>query len=192
MKIILASGSPRRQELLARIGIEPFEVMVSEREEIAPPGLAHGEVVCHLSKEKASAVREKAGSDALVIAADTIVTLGSRILGKPADREEAKGMLNLLSGKKHEVYTGITLIKGALIRSAYERTVVSFRPLRLEEIEAYVKSGEPMDKAGAYGIQGLGALFVSRIEGDYYNVMGLPLCRLGQMLPEFGLTPLLG
>jgi septum formation protein len=191
MKIVLASGSPRRQELLARIGIEPFEVMVSDREEVAPPGLTHGEIVCHLSGEKAAAVQVKAGPDALVIAADTIVALDGRILGKPSDREVAKRMLTLLSGRRHEVYTGITLAKGSLVRSEYEMTAVSVRPLHREEIDAYVETGEPMDKAGAYGIQGLGALFVSRIEGDYYNVMGLPLCRLGQMLPEFGVKPLL-
>jgi septum formation protein len=137
------------------------------------------------------AVREKAGPDALVIAADTVVTLDGRVLGKPADEEEAKQMLSLLSGRRHEVYTGVTLAKGATSRSEYEVSAVWFRDLLPDEIEAYVATGEPMDKAGAYGVQGLGSLFVSRIEGDFYNVMGLPVCRLGQMLPSFGVYPLL-
>ena len=128
--------------------------------------------------------------DALVIAADTVVTADDRVLGKPKNSEDAAAMLRFLSGRTHTVYTGVTVCRNTQISTQHEATQVRFRQLTQEEISAYVASNEPMDKAGAYGIQGLGALLVEGIEGDYFNVVGLPVCRLGQMLTEFGIAPL--
>lgn len=152
---------------------------------------APGERVMALAAGKAeevAAVKPKA----LVIAADTLVTAGGRLLGKPRDEEEAREMLAFLSGRRHEVYTGVALYCAAENRKLveYESTIVQFRPLSGREIEAYVRTGEPMDKAGAYGIQGLGAVLVERIEGCYFNVVGLPLTRLALMLKGFGLEVL--
>ena len=182
MEIILASQSPRRKELLERMGIRTFTVMDSgvdeHEEELLPPE----ELVCRLSERKAEAVAQRAPAGAVVIAADTVVSLDGAILGKPADKLEAFRMLSTLSGVRHQVYTGVTVMRDGEKQIEHETTDVTFRELSEEEIEHYLATGEPMDKAGAYGIQGYGALLVERIEGDYYNVMGLPVCRLGQML----------
>ena len=182
MEIILASQSPRRKELLERMGIRSFTVMDSgvdeHEEELLPPE----ELVCRLSERKAEAVAQRAPAGAVVIAADTVVSLDGAILGKPADKLEAFRMLSTLSGARHQVHTGVTVMRDGEKQVEHETTDVTFRELSEEEIEHYLATGEPMDKAGAYGIQGYGALLVERIEGDYYNVMGLPVCRLGQML----------
>ena len=186
MKIILASQSPRRKELLERMGIRDFETISPNVDESAFRGLPPEELVRRLSAEKAAAVAGKAGEDAIVIAADTVVALEGAVLGKPADELDAFKMLSALSGVRHQVYTGVTVCRGGEKQTAHEVTDVTFRELSEEEIEHYIATGEPMDKAGAYGIQGYGALLIQGISGDYYNVMGLPVCRLGGMLARFG------
>ena len=190
MEIVLASGSPRRRQLLEQIGLTGFRVLPSDADESLPDGIAPGKAVERLSARKGAAVAAQARPGALVIAADTVVALDGAILGKPRDRAEAEAMLTALSGRTHQVYTGVTLLQDGRRLTEHEVTAVTFRPLSPEEIAAYVSTGEPMDKAGAYGIQGLGALLVERLEGDYFNVMGLPLCRLGEMLAQFGVRPL--
>lgn len=189
MDIVLASGSPRRRELLSQMGLT-FRVVVSDSDEDVDKSLSPAEQVSLISRRKAGAVAETVGPDKLVIAADTIVALEGEVMGKPHSREEAVQMLRSLSGKTHEVYTGFTLRQSGRVVTEVECTAVTFRTLTSPEIEAYVDTGEPMDKAGAYGIQGLGSLLVSGIRGDYFNVMGLPVCRLGQALKSFGLDPL--
>ena len=186
MKIILASQSPRRKELLERMGIRDFETISPNVDESAFRGLPPEELVRRLSAEKAAAVAGKAGEDAIVIAADTVVALEGAVLGKPADELDAFKMLSALSGVRHQVYTGVTVCRGGEKQTAHEVTDVTFRELSEEEIEHYIATGEPMDKAGAYGIQGYGALLIQGISGDYYNVMGLPVCRLSGMLSRFG------
>ncbi len=181
-KIILASASPRRKELLTLIGI-PFEVRVSEADENIgdyPPA----EMVMKLSKIKAEAVY-KDNRDRIVIGADTIVYFENKILGKPADKQEAFDVLKAMSGKTHEVYTGVTILSSANTESFYECTKVCFDNLSDEEIMEYIDSGEPMDKAGGYGIQGPFAKHVKGIEGDYFNVMGLPLNQLYNHLKNY-------
>ena len=192
MEFILASGSPRRRQLLEQIGLRDFTVRPTDADGSLPAGIHPGEAVERLSARKGMAARLQAGPEALILAADTVVALDGAILGKPGGREEAVSMLTALSGRTHQVYTGVTLIRGEQILTEHEVTAVTFRPLAAAEIDAYVQSGEPMDKAGAYGIQGLGALLAERLEGDYFNVMGLPLCRLGRMLARFGLDLLAG
>ncbi len=189
MDIILASGSPRRKELLAQMGLT-FRVVVSSADETVDPATPPEEQVGLLSRRKADAVAGLVSAGDLVIAADTIVVFDGQVMGKPHSAQEAVQMLSLLSGKTHEVYTGFTLRQGERTVTQAERTRVTFRALTQAEIDAYVATGEPMDKAGAYGIQGLGSLLVSGIQGDYFNVMGLPVCRLGQALKAFGLDPL--
>ena len=186
MKIILASQSPRRKELLERMGIQDFETISPNVDESAFHGLPPEELVRRLSAEKAAAVAGKVGEDAIVIAADTVVALEGAILGKPADELDAFKMLSALSGVRHQVYTGVTVCRGGEKQTAHEVTDVTFRELSEREIEDYISTGEPMDKAGAYGIQGYGALLIQGISGDYYNVMGLPVCRLSGMLARFG------
>lgn len=186
MKIILASQSPRRKELLERMGIKDFETISPNVDERAFHGLPPEELVRRLSAEKAAAVAGKVGEDAIVIAADTVVALEGAVLGKPADELDAFKMLSALSGVRHQVYTGVTVCRGGEKQTAHEVTDVTFRELSEREIEDYISTGEPMDKAGAYGIQGYGALLIQGISGDYYNVMGLPVCRLSGMLARFG------
>ena len=181
MEVILASQSPRRKELMGLFHI-PFTVRVSDADETMPPELSPAEAVALVSRRKAEAVPRQA--DDLVIAADTIVVLGEEILGKPKDPADARRMLRLLSGRDHQVMTGMTLLRGQQTLVCTEITDIHFRPLSDREIDAYVRTGEPMDKAGSYGIQGGAALFAERLAGDYYNVMGLPVCRLGQLLRE--------
>ena len=185
MQMILASASPRRRELLSALGLE-FEVCPAIGEEHPVPGLSGGETAKRLSRAKCLEVAAGADGEDVVIAADTVVCLDDEILGKPADEQDAERMLKALSGRDHRVFTGVTVARGGRVLSDYEETAVHFRPLTEREIAAYIATGEPMDKAGAYGIQGRAALFVRGIEGDYFNVMGLPLCKLGQMLKELG------
>jgi len=189
MKIILASQSPRRRELLERMGISEFEIIPARGEENIAPGLTPEALVEALSRQKCLEVAA-VHREALVIAADTVVAVEGRVLGKPRSKAEAEEMLSLLSGREHRVCTGLSLSQGGRLRTGHEATAVRFRPLTREEIRRYVSTGEPMDKAGAYGIQGYGCLLVEGIVGDYYNVMGLPVCRLGRMLAEFGADPL--
>ncbi len=184
MDMILASASPRRQELLTRLGL-PFRVVVPNVDESALTAEDPAVLVTDLAEAKARAVAAEDRS--LVLAADTVVVLNGQVLGKPKDEAEAAAMLRALGGRSHLVYTGLCLIRGKQCRRGYEKTVVRMRSLSEADIAAYVLSGEPMDKAGSYGIQGLGALFVSGIEGDFYTVMGLPLCRLGEELRAFGI-----
>lgn len=184
MDIILASGSPRRRELLNTLGLS-FTVHPAKGEEIAPDGAGPEEIVKALSRAKAEEVARQF-PDKLIIAADTIVYLDGMVLGKPKDENDAKAMLSKLSGRAHEVYTGVTVILEDKTICESECTKVIFRDVSAEEIASYVASGDPMDKAGAYGIQGKAALMVERLEGDYFNVMGLPLCRLGKMLGTIG------
>jgi len=186
MGIVLASGSPRRRELLQMIGIEGFKVIPAEGEEEVSPGLPPGQTVCKIALQKAKTVSAMCDSDDVIIAADTLVYLDGRPIAKPGGPEEATTMLKELSGRKHSVYTGIALLKGGIQMTGSEATDVYFREISDREIAAYVKTGEPMDKAGAYGAQGRAAVFVERIEGEFFNVMGLPLCRLSIMLRDFG------
>ena len=187
-KIILASSSPRRKELLEKIGLK-FEVEPGDYEEIVDTDLEPHEMVRKLSREKAEAVARKHNSG-VVIAADTVVLIDGKILGKPKSPAEAKKMLRALSGKSHAVITGFTIIDTAerRILSKAVETKVYIGELNPAEIDAYVKSGEPLDKAGGYGIQGLGSVIVEKIEGDYFNVVGLPLSSLAESLKEFGIN----
>ncbi|PEE44203.1 Maf family protein [Bacillus pseudomycoides] len=182
-KLILASGSPRRKELLELAGV-PFEIVVSEIEETIGAYSSPADIVMSLALQKASAVVEH-HEDSMVLGADTIVTYESRILGKPKDEAEAKEILQLLSGKTHEVYTGVALISKEKTVTFYERTEVTFWELTEEEIDAYIATKEPLDKAGSYGIQGKGSIFVQHIQGDYYSVVGLPIARLVRELKQF-------
>lgn len=190
MRILLASASPRRRELLEQIGL-PFEVVVSHVEEIITE-TEPGKVVEQLSAQKAEAVAESLGEpeETLVIGADTVVAAENTILGKPKDAAHAVEMLRLLAGRTHSVYTGVTLIlRGASGETArktfHERTDVSFYPMEETEIRQYVGTGDCMDKAGAYGIQGFCARYISGINGDYNNVVGLPVGRLYQEIKEW-------
>ena len=179
MSLILASASPRRKELLGLFHV-PFEIRVADIDETMDPEKAPFDEVARVSRLKALAVSRDSGDT--VIAADTIVVCREKVLGKPHSEEEAKQMLRLLSGRDHQVMTGVTVVRGEESETFTEVTDIHFRELSDREIDAYVATGEPMDKAGSYGIQGGAALFCSHMVGDYYNVMGLPVCRLGQTL----------
>ncbi len=188
--LVLASASPRRRELMNMLELGPFTVCPAVGPEKMPSGASPEEAVKALAAQKAEEAARRSNSDALIIAADTVVVCDGEILGKPADEEDAFRMLRLLSGRRHEVYTGLCVRDGEDCVCEAERTLVCFRELSDEEIRRYIQTGEPMDKAGAYGIQGKAALFVEAIEGDYYNVVGLPLCRLGRMLAGKGVPVL--
>lgn len=179
MNVILASQSPRRRELLGLFRI-PFTVRAADIDETMDPALPAEQEVARVSRAKAMATPAKA--EDVVIAADTIVVCNGKTLGKPKSKEQAVEMLTMLSGRDHQVMTGLTVRKGDTCRTVTEITHLHFRKLSQREILDYVATGEPMDKAGAYGIQGGAALFVERLDGDYYNVMGLPVCRLWQVL----------
>lgn len=181
MQLILASASPRRKELLGLFHI-PFVIRVADIDETMDDTKSPFDEVARVSRLKALAVERQA--DDIVIAADTIVVCSGKILGKPGSEAEAVSMLQLLSGRDHQVMTGCTVLHGDRTETFTEVTDLHFRDLSRKEIEAYVASGEPMDKAGSYGIQGGAALFCERMAGDYYNVMGLPVCRLGQVLKQ--------
>lgn len=190
MKLILASASPRRRELLSSIGLE-FEVLPSNVPEVHREGEAPEEYVARLSRDKAEALA-KAHPARWVIAADTTVLLGDQLLEKPADAADAARMLGAIAGRTHIVYTGVTLEN---TQSDYRETRVAesevrMLPLSAEDIEWYVRTGEPLDKAGAYAVQGIGAMFIESIHGSYTNVVGLPLATLFQMLRRAGIDPL--
>ena len=183
-----ASASPRRRELLAQIGV-PFVTLIASIDETALPGEPAERYVERLAREKAlaglAALSDPA--DAVVLGADTAVVLDGRILGKPADRAECLATLAALSGREHQVLTAVALASAQRIESRVVASRVRFRPLRAGEAEAYWATGEPCDKAGSYGIQGLAAVFVSQLEGSYSAVVGLPLCETAQLLGEFGI-----
>ena len=179
MQLILASASPRRKELLGLFHI-PFVIRVADIDETMDPGRAPADEVGRVSRMKALAVSRE--PEDVVIAADTIVVCAGRVLGKPHSPEEAVATLRLLSGRDHQVMTGVTVVRGDRVETFTEVTDLHFRHLTEKEIHAYVATGEPMDKAGSYGIQSGAALFCSHMVGDYYNVMGLPVCRLGETL----------
>ena len=181
MNLILASASPRRQELL-KLFSHPFQIRVADIDETMDAEKAPFDEVARVSRSKALAVAREA--DDTVIAADTIVVCAGSVLGKPKSEAEAKAMLRLLSGRDHQVMTGVTVVRGDRAETFTEVTDLHFRELSDAEIARYVASKEPMDKAGAYGIQGGAALFCTHMVGDYYNVMGLPVCRLGRILRE--------
>ena len=184
VRVILASASPRRRDLLTLIGIA-HEVRPADLDESVVPGETPVTHAARLAWAKARAVADVA-PDALVIAADTIVVMGGEIFGKPRDAMEAASMLRRLSGRSHIVYTAITVARGARTESAVEAPEVTFRSLTDEEIALYVETAEPLDKAGAYGIQGYGATIVERVNGDYFSVMGLGLRRLVELLARVG------
>ena len=181
MALILASQSPRRRELMGLFHI-PFTVRVADVDETMNPGEDPYDQVAQVSRRKALAVPRE--QEDVVVAADTIVVCNRKILGKPVDEESAKEMLRLLSGRDHQVMTGMTVLRGDQHRTVTEVTDIHFRILSEEEICRYVATKEPMDKAGSYAIQGGAALFAEKLVGDYYNVVGLPVCRLRQLLAE--------
>ena len=198
MRIVLASQSPRRRELLSRAGFE-FDIVPSGKEELITKVLPN-EVVCELSYQKAKDVYnmlsaekkdEEKSPDILVIGADTVVSTDNKILGKPDSYEAAYDMLNELQGRTHEVYTGVTFVYNedneVKQSTFFECTRVTFYEMSDREIKDYIRTGEPMDKAGAYGIQGLCAVYIKEIAGDYNNVVGLPIAKVYQKLKELGL-----
>ncbi len=195
MRIILASQSPRRRELLERAGYK-FDIEPSDEEEIVNSSVP-SEVVCELSQQKADYVYDKhiskdeLAGDLLVIGADTVVSVDGEILGKPKDEEDAFGMLNRLQGRSHKVYTGVSLVynddREKKCHTFYEETEVIFYPMTEEEIRSYIETKDPMDKAGAYGIQGLCGKYIRKIDGDYNNVVGLPIARVYQEIKKLKL-----
>lgn len=188
-KLILASASPRRAEILRNAGFD-FDVVSAHADESLHPNEAATDYVRRLAEEKARTAARRLAKDAasdsvLVVGADTVVVIGNEILGKPSSAANARDMLRRLSGKTHDVYTGLAVLQGnGVAHTAVEKTCVTFEPLNEEEIEDYIASGEPFDKAGAYAIQGRGGKLISRIEGCYFNVMGLPLARLYAILRD--------
>ncbi len=186
LRVILASQSPRRRELLGQIGVahevQPADIDESYLPHERPP--AHAE---RLAREKAMTLAAT-NTDAIVIGADTIVVIDDRVLGKPATVTDAREMLRALSGRTHWVYTAVAVVHGTQVVSGVEAVEVTFRPLTDPQIDAYVATGEPMDKSGAYGIQGFGSTLVARIQGDYFAVMGLALGRLVALLADIGIV----
>jgi septum formation protein len=187
VKIILASSSPRRAEILRQAGI-PFETLVTNSDESRRDRESPVELVLRLAEAKARAAASQTSGPGIVLGADTEVVVDGQVLGKPTSADDARAMLRRLSGRVHDVITGLALIKmpGDTLRSEHETTRVTFAAMSDEEITSYVATGEPFDKTGAYAIQGAGGRYVTRIEGCYFNVMGLPLARLYRMLREFG------
>ncbi|AVX31573.1 septum formation protein [Carboxydocella thermautotrophica] len=190
MKLVLASASPRRQQLLKLLGLD-FQVLTADIDETLDSAQPLASAIQDLARRKARAVQEQLPerpADLYILAADTVVVLEGQVLGKPANAREAEAMLQFLSGRPHQVMTGVVLLRadGESCYSDYAVTEVTFRPLTANEIRAYVATGEPLDKAGAYGIQGLGSLLVDRINGCYYNVVGLPLVKTMQLLRQAG------
>lgn len=189
-RLVLASSSPRRKQLMGLLGL-PYDVVVKPVDEQIAPGVSPEEAVRELALRKARAavkdVRES-NQDAVVIGADTVVVLDGHILGKPRDEQDAFHMLCALQGKTHQVYSGVACIDAVTGKTVVDHcaTAVTFKPLTESQIMRYIQTGEPKDKAGAYGIQGRGAVIVEKMEGDYFNVVGLPLSRLNDMLRDFG------
>ena len=187
-RVVLASRSPRRQELLRQMGIREFEIHPAVGEERCPDSCTPDERVRALPWGKQCEVRKSCGTEPLLLAADTLVFLDDAILGKPKDEADALRMLLLLQGRSHTVRTGVSVAWGEREACFSVSTEVFFLPASEEELWSYIRTGEPMDKAGAYGIQGRGALLIERIDGDFYNVMGLPIARLAAVLRDFGWT----
>lgn len=180
--IILASASPRRKEILELADLE-FDVMPSDAQEITTK-TAPNEVVMELASIKAKDIYKKSEKQSMIVGADTVVAYQGQILGKPTDEADAKRMLTMLSGQTHEVYTGVCVIEDGKTKTFYEETKVTFYEISDEQINHYIKTGEPMDKAGSYGIQGKAAVFIKGIEGDYYNVVGFPIARFLQEITK--------
>lgn len=195
--LVLASSSPRRQELIAKLGL-PVLIRPSHADEDTPAGWSPARIVEELSLRKAKAVIDGAepsdlkgdGAVSIVVGSDTIVALGDEAMGKPKNAADAEAMLERLQGRTHEVYTGVTCLEleSGRVVTTHRVTRVRMRKLSKEQISRYVETGEPMDKAGAYGIQDRGALLVEGIEGDFYSVMGLPVSLLAEMLESFGIV----
>ena len=187
-RLVLASASPRRRDLLNMMGVG-FDLRPTSADEKLPESIAPDAAVKMLAERKAAAAAEKAADDELIVAADTMVFLDGKLLGKPRDKDDAFRMLKMLSGRTHEVYSGLAVAADGRVFSKAVGTSVTFRDLSDEEILWYIDTGEPLDKAGAYGVQGRAAVFVRSISGEYHNVVGLPLCDLEMMLGEhFGLS----
>ncbi len=188
-RLILASASPRRREILSRFGL-PFDIIPADADESVPDGMDVRDVVEMLAARKCDAVCALQGDmDYIVISSDTVVSCDGAILGKPADETEARAMLRMLSGREHEVYSGYAISDGVKKIVGAEATSVRFRELSDADIDAYIATKEPFDKAGGYGIQSLGCVFVSGIDGDYYNVMGFPIFKIARVLEsEFGIS----
>lgn len=190
-KVILASASPRRQELIKLI-FDNVEILPADCDETLPEGIGARQAVEYLSKIKNEASLQLTEKENLVISADTVVAVDDEILGKPIDKEDARRMISLLSGKVHQVYTGVTISLNGKVKTFSEKTDVEFFDLTEDEIEDYISSSEPYDKAGAYGIQGKAGLLVKGINGDYYNVVGFPVARLKREIQEFLFSEELG
>lgn len=182
--LILASNSPRRKEILKMLGFD-FVIRPSDCDETVCPGMAPSQIVCELAERKARSVF--CGRDEVVLGSDTVVAIDGCVLGKPADEQDAVSMLQRLSGRCHSVFTGVCITNGIKTETVFVEARVYFKPIDLETIKQYVQTGEPMDKAGAYGIQGLGGKYIDKIEGDYYAVMGLPSTVTKELLIDFGL-----
>ena len=180
--IILASASPRRKEILELADLK-FDIMPSNAQEITTK-TAPNEVVMELASIKAKDIYKKSEKQSMIVGADTVVAYQGQILGKPTDKADAKRMLTMLSGQTHEVYTGVCIIEDGKTKTFYEETKVTFYEISDEQIDHYIKTGEPMDKAGSYGIQGKAAVFIKGIEGDYYNVVGFPIARFLQEITK--------
>ena len=187
MNTVLASKSPRRKELLGLLDLD-FEIITADIDETMDPALSVNEEVARLSYEKASAIKAKVSPDTVIISADTVVELNGRVMGKPKNEQDAFDMLKNLSGNNHNVLTGVTVIQGDKHITKVVTTKVYFRNITDDEILSYIETLEPMDKAGAYGIQGRASKFVQKIDGDYFNVVGLPVCELSLILKEFGIN----
>lgn len=183
-RVILASASPRRQELIKLI-FDSTEVLPAQCDETLPQGIGAREAVEYLSNIKNQATLNEVKGDCLIISADTVVAVNDEILGKPVDKDDARRMISLLSGRIHQVYTGVTISYKGKVKTFSEKTDVEFFPLTEEETEEYISTSEPYDKAGSYGIQGKAGLLIKGINGDYYNVVGLPVARLKRELQEF-------
>ena len=186
MELVLASKSPRRRELLGILGAE-FRVVCEETNENIDESKPVTDEIMRLSFDKAKAVQGKVKSDSVIIAADTVVVLGNKVFGKPKDADEAEKMLKTLSGKTHSVITGVTVLCGGKVDTRFSETKVTFRDLSDTEIKSYIATGDPFDKAGGYAIQGISCIFAKGINGDHFNVYGLPLCLLAEMLRGFGI-----
>ncbi len=187
MKIVLASKSPRRKELLGLLDLD-FQIITADIDEAMDPSLPVTDEVARISYQKAVAVASGLASDTVIISADTIVELDGCLMGKPNDKADAARMLKNLSDKSHNVHTAVTVLQGDKHITRVVTTAVTFRDITDEEIAAYIQTGEPMDKAGAYGIQGRASKFVSGIAGDYFNVVGLPICELALILKQFNIN----
>lgn len=192
MAIILASQSPRRRQLLEQMGFTDFLIRPAQGEELADPNLDPGGLVDALSRQKALEISALADPEDLIIAADTVVAVDGQVLGKPHSIQQAREMLSALSGREHLVCTGVTVCRGDRMETRPETTAVRFASLSEEDIRRYIATGEPMDKAGAYGIQGRGCVLVEGIDGNYHNVVGLPTCLLAGMLRQVGIDVLTG